>query len=132
MKNIILLILFFAGIAVMANVYFIPRLNEENNLDFLDAELQEIAQMIPTSATLYYLPTEAPNDAEIRYKTLFSMVPRVMVLEKSGKIPKDSLMIRIEDESQPQTITKNDTVLQNSQLLISRTNRFNVKLLRKN
>ena len=132
MKNVILLILFFIGIAVMANEYFIPRMDTENNVDFLDAELREVIKIIPQSDTLYYISTDATNDAEMRYKTLFALVPRTMVIEKSGIIPKGTFMLQVRDKSIPQKASEKDTVFKNSQQLYSGGNRFTVTLLKKN
>ena len=132
MKNIVLLIVFFVGIGIMANVYFIPNLETKNNIDLLDAELEAIAKIVPQNTTLYYIPSEAPNEAEIRYKVQFVLAPRAIVLEKSGIIPKGSLMINIHDKNMQLPKTKNDTLLQNETQLFSGNGHFNVILLKKN
>ncbi len=115
----------------MANVYFIPRLDEGNNIDFLEAELQDVAKMVPLNSTLYYIPSEAPNEAEIRYKAQFILAPRIIVFEKSGVIPKESLMLSILDKSISPPKIKNDTLLKHADQLFSASDRFNVTLLKK-
>jgi len=129
MKNIVLLIVFFVGIGIMANVYFIPNLETKNNIDLLGDELEDVAKIVPRNATLYYIPNDAPNEAEIRYKAQFVLAPRVIVLEKSGIIPKGSFMIKIRDKNMQLPETKNDTLLKNVTELFSANNYFNVALL---
>lgn len=132
MKNILLLILFFATFGVMAGVYFVPKINEMNNIDTLEWSLRKVENIVPKSETIYFFSKkDIANETEIRFKTQFILAPRVIVSEKFRNVPKGGYVLMVHDKHCQSPDLDYDELPKRSRFLFSNEDDFVVTLLKK-
>ena len=131
MKNIVALFSFLVLIGAMIGYYFIPKISIPNNIDQLEVALAKVKIAVPPSETIYFFSNNPANETEIRFKTQFVLVPRVVASAKMEEIPPNSYIVFVDDKlaESPKAITSELTSA--TKLLFADNHDFIVSLLKK-
>ena len=131
MKNVVALFSFCVLIVAMIIYYFIPKIAVHNNIDQLEIALSKVKESVPASESVYFFSNNPANEAEIRFKTQFVLVPRIVVSAKLEEIPKGSYLLFVDDKSVSASEIEVAEVVRQSTFLHSTNNDFIVSLLKK-
>ena len=131
MKNVVALFSFIVLIIAMIHYYFIPRIAVYNTIDQLEISLSKVKTMVASSETIYFFSNNPSNEAEIRFKTQFLLVPRIVVSAKIEEIPADSYIVFVDDKTVSAIESETGKIARQSTFLFSTNNEFIVSLLKK-
>jgi hypothetical protein len=132
MKNLLLLLLFFTTIGSMFVYYFIPKINQYNDIDFLEASLSEVITKIPESEDVYLFSEFLPNATATKYKTMMLMAPRIVIDAEFKTIPSNKYILVIQDRNGKNLTLQSEEFLKQTQTLFARNNDYyHITLLKK-
>jgi hypothetical protein len=132
MKNLLLLLLFFVAIGSMFAFYFVPKINQYNDIDFLEASLSEVVRLVPESDDVYFFSESLPDPTATYYKTMLIMAPRIVIEKKWNAIPKGQFVLMVQDRNGKNAMLQSAEFLNQTQLLSDKSNDFyHITLLKK-
>jgi hypothetical protein len=132
MKNLILFLLFFAAIGSMFMSYFVPKINQYNDIDFLEASLAKVVATIPETEDVYLFSEFLPNATATKYKTMMIMAPRIVIDAEFKAIPNDKYLLVIQDRNGKNLTLKSADFLNQTKTLFEENNNFyRITLLKK-
>jgi len=132
MKNLLLLLLFFVTIGSMIVVYFIPKINHYNDIDFLEASLAEVITKVPESKVLYLFSESLPNATATKYKTMMVMAPRIVIEDDFKNISKGQYILMFQDKNGKNSTLQSPTFLNQTFTIVDENNQFyHITLLKK-
>lgn len=132
MKNLLLLLLFFATIGSMFAFYFVPKINEYNDIDFLESSLSKVIAKVPESKDIYFFSESLPAATATKYKTMLILAPRITLEDDFKNIPKDQYILMIQDQNGKNLMLKSSEFLKQTEMLSDENNNFyHITLLKK-
>ena len=131
MKNVIALFSFIVLIGAMIGYYLVPQISIPNNIDQLEFSLAKVKLTVPPSETIYFFSNNPANETEIRYKTQFVLVPRVVASAKMEEIPANSYIVFVDDKTVTAIESEIAKITSGSTFLHATNNDFIVSLLKK-
>lgn len=132
MKNLLLLLLFFTTIGSMFVYYFIPKINQYNDIDFLEASLSEVITKIPESDDVYLFSEFLPNATATKYKTMMVMAPRIVIEDDFKNISKDQYILMVQDKNGKNSTLQSPEFLNQTVTILDENNNFyHITLLKK-
>lgn len=132
MKNSLLLLVFFATIGCLFALYFVPNINQENDVDFLEKSLSKVLKIVPETETVYFFSESLPNATETYYKTEMIMAPRIIIQEDINTIPKGQFILTIQDKNGKNTMLESVAFLKETDFIVDNRNDFyHITLLKK-
>lgn len=132
MKNLLLLLLFFVTIGSMIVVYFIPKINHYNDIDFLEASLAEVIAKVPESKDIYLFSESLPNATATKYKTMMVMAPRIVIEDDFKNISKGQYILMVQDKNGKNSTLQSPAFLNQTVTIVDENNQFyHITLLKK-
>jgi len=131
MKNVIALFSFMVLIGAMIGYYLVPQISIPNNIDQLEFSLAKVKLTVPPSETIYFFSNNPANEAEIRFKTQFVLVPRIVASSKIEDIPANSYIVFVDDKTVSASSSDTEKLASLSTFLHATNNDFIVTLLKK-
>ena len=131
MKNIVALFSFLVLIGAMIGFYLIPQISIPNNIDQLEFSMAKVKLTVPASETIYFFSNNPANETEIRYKTQFVLVPRIVTTAKVEEIPANSFILFVDDKTVSAAESEIAKITSGATFLHATNNDFIVSLLKK-
>jgi hypothetical protein len=112
--------------------YFVPKINQYNDIDFLEAGLSKVIRLVPESDDVYFFSESLPDPTATYYKTMLIMAPRIVIEKKWNAIPKGQFVLMVQDRNGKNAMLQSAEFLNQTQLLSDKRNDFyHITLLKK-
>ena len=112
--------------------YFVPKINKYNDIDFLEASLNNVIGVVPESSDVYLFSELLPDSTATYYKTMMIMAPRIVIEKKFNAIPNGQYILMIQDRNGKNSMLQSDEFLHQTITLLDESNHFyHITLLKK-